>query len=351
MKSVYFLPVDSSARTVDISAGAKMLVERVIVEENIPLEKTIAVKVHVGEKGNTTFIHPDNFDGIVDFLEERNIECFFTDTNVLYTGQRTIRERHLKLAREHGFTRVEFVVADGERGESFAEVPVDMKHFRTAKIGKVIAEAKQMIVLSHFKGHMLAGVGGAIKQLAMGGASRGGKLAQHATSKPFINPFSCSQCGTCVQHCPVDAIHIGRFSRINREKCIGCASCSAVCPKGAVLFNPLGSISRSFFEKLAVYAFAAQKDKKNVYVSFALNITGNCDCVGKPLKTVAPDIGVFASSDPVAIDQACLDMLEKRTGKKLFARGNRTLAHAETIGLGARRYELVEIDGSAVSRS
>ncbi|MFC1485747.1 DUF362 domain-containing protein [Candidatus Latescibacterota bacterium] len=345
MKRVFFSPVDSPAQTAEISTGAKILVEKVIAEEHISLEKTIALKIHVGEKGNTTFIHPDNFEGIIGFLEERGIDSFFTDTNALYSGRRKTREQHLNLAREHGFTRLKVIIADGEHGNEYVEVPIDKKHFRTAKIGRAIAEAKQMIVLSHFKGHALAGFGGAIKQLAMGGASRGGKLAQHGSSIPFINPLSCNQCGTCVKHCPADAIIIGWFSRINREKCIGCASCSALCPKGAVLFNPLASISRSFFEKLAEYAYAAQKDKENVYVSFALNITSQCDCVSKPMIPVAPDIGMFASSDPVALDQACLDMLGKRTGKKLFVKGKRTLAYAEEIGLGTRHYELVEING------
>ncbi len=344
MSSVFFMPVESTRNTAEISAGAKTLLKKVLSEETLNFGKPVALKVHVGEKGNVTFIRPENFDGIINYLEEQGASGFFTDTNVLYPGQRTTRDKHLALAKEHGFTRLPMVVADGDHGDDYEEVPIDRKHFRTAKIGKAIARAEQMIVLSHFKGHMLAGFGGAVKQLAMGGASRGGKLALHANAKPFINPFTCTQCGTCLEHCPADAIHIGRFSRIRGRKCIGCASCSAVCPNGAVLCNFLHSLSRSFPEKLAEYAFAAQKGKKTAYVSFALNITHHCDCAGKPMKPISGDIGIFASTDPVAIDQACLDMLAKRSGKNLFAKGIPALEYGEKIGLGTRSYTLVTVN-------
>ena len=344
MSNVFFMPIDAYSKTADISAGAKLLLKKILDEQSIRFEQSVAVKVHVGEKGNVTFIRPENFDGIVDYLNEQGLDGFFTDTNVLYTGHRTTREKHLKLAQDHGFTRLPMIVADGEHGEDYEEVVIDKPHFKTAKIGKAIARADRMIVLSHFKGHLLAGFGGAIKQLAMGGASRGGKLAMHANAKPFINPFKCSQCRTCAEQCPADAITIGRFSRINGKKCIGCASCSAVCPKGAVLCNFLHSLSRTFPEKLAEYAFAAQKGKQAAYVSFAFNITHNCDCVGKPLKIATGDIGVFASSDPVAIDQACLDMVNKKNGKHLFAKGVHALEYAEKIGLGTRNYELSVVE-------
>ena len=345
MSSVFFMPSGSPADTVSISRNAGLLFRRVLDTAPFASGSPIPLKVHVGEKGNTTFIRPDLFDGVIDVLAEKGLEGFFTDTNVLYPGQRTTGEKHVRLAREHGFTRLPMVIADGENGDEYDEIEIGRTHFRTAKIGRVIARADQMVVISHFKGHMLAGFGGAVKQLAMGCGSRGGKLAMHAGARPFINPFACSQCGTCAAHCPADAIIVGRFSRIRKDRCIGCAACSAVCPKGAVLCNFLHSLSKTFPEKLAEYALAAQQGKKAVYLSYALNITANCDCAGKPMSAIAPDIGVFASADPVAIDQACLDTLAARTGKKLFAKGIHALEYAEEIGLGSRKYELITIAG------
>jgi uncharacterized Fe-S center protein len=236
------------------------------------------------------------------------------------------------------------VIADGEIGDEYAQIEINKPHFRTCKIGKAFTQYKQMIVINHFKGHMLTGFGGAIKQLAMGCAARGGKLDQHSSMRPFINPFTCKQCKTCVRHCPVDAIHIGRFSRIQRKVCIGCAGCLAVCPAGAILSNPLSSLSRAFPEKVAEYAFAAQKDKTCLYITFALNMTRQCDCYGRAMKPIFKDLGLFAATDPVAIDQACLDRINQREGKKVFRRGQYKLDYAQQIGLGSKEYELIEVN-------
>jgi len=315
-----------------------------VEEENITLQPSIPLKVHVGEKGNKTFIEPKNFDGIIDYLEERKIRTVFIETNVLYRGQRNTMESHVKLAKEHGFTRVPFVIGDGEYGEDYVLVEINQKNFTHCKIAKAIAEEKQLIVLSHFKGHTLAGFGGAIKQLAMGCASKGGKLAQHSDSIPKINTIKCKACKVCAANCPKGAILVGRKAKINKNKCVGCAACMAACPYKAIFSNWMASfVPKKFEEKLAEYAYAAAKGKENIYITFALNITRSCDCIGHSMHPIAKDIGVFASTDPVAIDQACLDMLDKMENRKVFRKGRYMLHYAENIGLGSRAYELVEL--------
>ena len=164
---VYYKPIDSYAKTDEIRSASRALLEKVVSEEDIKLEKRIPLKVHFGEKGNNTFIGPGNYDGVIDFLLEKKVDTCFIETNVLYVSPRTRRKSHIALAKEHGFTRLPIVIADGEEGEDYTEVEINGKHFSKCKVGRLIAEEKQLIVLSHYKGHMLAGFGGAIKQMGM----------------------------------------------------------------------------------------------------------------------------------------------------------------------------------------
>ncbi|RQW03956.1 DUF362 domain-containing protein [candidate division KSB1 bacterium] len=344
MKNVYFKAIDSYSETEKIQRSAKSLLKKVIDEEHLQLEPYIPLKVHFGEKGNITFIASKNFEGIIEYLQEQHIGSAFIETNVLYSGSRMTRPQHIQTAKAHGFTQLPIVIADGEQGEEHEHIEINQKHFKTCKIGKEIANQRQLIVISHFKGHRLAGFGGAIKQLAMGCAARAGKLDQHANAKPMINPFSCKKCGACARYCPENAIHIGLIPRIDKQKCVGCVGCMAVCPQKAIVFNLLRSLSKAFPERLVEYALAAQKGKQNIYITFAFNITRGCDCEGHKMKPIAGDIGVFASTDPVAIDQACLDMLDRREGKKVFTRARHQLEYAENIGLGKRQYQLIEVN-------
>lgn len=342
MSKVYFKAIDSYSKTEEISSAAGELLKKLVEEEKVELEKFIPLKVHFGEKGNNTYIQSKNFAGIINYLKEKEIESAYIETNVLYRGERTTKEKHLKLAEEHGFTELPVIIADGEHGEDFQEVEINKKNFNKCKVGKQIANKKQLIVISHFKGHALAGFGGAIKQLGMGCAARGGKLAQHSNSIPKISFLKCKACSACAKKCPENAITVDKKAKIDKDKCIGCASCMAICPHGAISNSWLASISKSFNERLAEYAYAAAKNKNNIYITFAFNITKNCDCEGHNMKPVVKDVGVFASTDAVAIDKACLDMLDKNNGRIVFRRGRYTLDYAEKIGLGSKQYELVE---------
>ena len=343
MSRVYFKPISSYPERDTISQTARDLLEHLIAEEHISLEKEVPLKVHFGEKGNTTYITPDNFTGIISFLKEKGLSSSYIETNAVYSGERKREKEHRALARRHGFTQLPVRIADGERGHEFDEIEIAQTYFDRCKIAKGFASFRQLIIISHFKGHRLAGYGGALKQLAMGFASRGGKFEQHADSKPLIVPFRCKKCGACLKHCPVDAIDIGFFPRINKKKCIGCASCIAVCPHGAILFNVFKlNLMKKFRCKMAEYALAARKGRSLLFITFAFNLTRGCDCEGTVMEPVARDIGLFASTDPVAIDAACLDYTDRQEGKTVF-KGREILEHAEKIGVGSREYSLIQL--------
>ncbi|MBD3300647.1 MAG: DUF362 domain-containing protein [Candidatus Moranbacteria bacterium] len=345
MANVYYTKINNQTTAKQIQKITRRLLSRIIEEENIKLLSEIPLKVHFGEKGNVTFIKSENYQGIIDFLRARKIKTCFIETNVLYAGQRHKKKLHLKLAKEHGFTQLPIIIADGEYGEDFEEVEVNKKHFKTCKIGRAFGDYQQMIVLSHFKGHKMAGFGGAIKQLSMGCASRGGKLAMHMGEKPQINQKKCVKCHLCETRCNENAITINeKESFIDQNKCVGCGACTAVCPHNAISIMSVKGVAKAFGlghnfkECLVEYAYAASKDKKNIYLNFVMNITKGCDCEARSMKPLMDDIGIFISTDPVSIDQACFNVVKKRG--KMF-KGKSQLVYAQKIGLGERKYRLV----------
>ncbi len=347
MSKVYWKRINNNTSVEEVQQISVTLMDRIVKDENIELEKTVPLKVHFGEKGNQTFIRSENYLGIIDYLKERDIETSYMETSVMYGGQRHKRDLHIKTAQEHGFTQLPIVIADGEQGEAFTEVKIDKNHFTTCKIGKEFEKYRQMVVISHFKGHMLAGFGGAIKQLSMGMASKGGKLAMHMGIKPHIVSRKCKHCNLCMTRCNENAITIGKKSFIDHDKCVGCGACVSICPHKAVSIMSVKGIMRMFGignpfqEKLVEYAYAAAKDKDFIYMNFAMNITAGCDCEPRKMKPLMEDLGIFVSTDPVAIDKACHVMIKEK-GKKF--RGSKQFEYAESIGLGSADYELVEVE-------
>lgn len=346
MSNVYFIPVAHNPGNEELSQVGRRLLETIVEKENITLAEEIPLKLHFGERGNFTFLKPEVYDGIIDFLEEKKIKSAFTETSVLYGGERFNCEKHTALALSHGFKRLDVVIADGAKGEEAVQVPVNLKHFKSVSIASGLAKFDQVLVLSHFKGHALAGFGGAIKQLSMGFAAKGGKMAMHLGVKPRIMSFLCKKCGLCQRRCQVQAISNadGKF-RIDHSKCIGCGACFSICPRHAVSIFSLSGFwnalfrKRDFQEKLVEYACGSATGKKHIYISFAVNITRGCDCEPHPMPRCLKDIGVFGSTDPVAIDQACWDMAAK-AGKKF--KGADQLKYAEKCGLGSTKYDLFE---------
>lgn len=339
MSKVYFIE-NNTSNYGELSQIALKLLKKVEEDTNHSYEKEVPVKVHFGEKGNSTYVPEECYLDIINHLKEKDIKPSYIESNVLYRGSRTTTSSHLKLAEEHGFTSAPIIIADGETGTEYDEVAINKDYFNICKIGKAYGNYNQFIVMSHFKGHEMAGFGGALKQLAMGFAARSGKMAQHSSVSPIVSEKRCISCGLCMEKCDFDAIQMKGTAIIDDEKCTGCAGCIAVCPEGAIR-NKWDN--KSFLYNLAEYAYGAAKGKDNIYISYLINITHDCDCIGKHMDNIYENIGVMASKDPVALDSACLDILQKMSGKEYFDKGRTTLEHAEKIGLGRRKYEIIKL--------
>ncbi len=316
-----------------------------------------AVKVHVGEDRNNTYIAAPCIKGLVDELLELKTKPFVTDTTTLYVGRRHNAIDHTILAAEHGFglegLGIPFIVPDGLFGTSEIKMKVNGEINKEVFVASDIVRSQSILSVAHFTGHVAAGLGATIKTLGMGCASKRGKLTQHAALTLAISD-DCTRCGVCAEHCPADAITLGEVqAHIDRDKCIGCAECMALCRFGAVACN-WGQETEVLQKSMAEYALGTLKGKegKAAFFNFLLSMTKDCDCFDTPnMRQMVDDIGIAASNDPVAVDAAALDLVEKKAGRKLAKLLNNEqldprcqIAHAERIGLGSSIYELVEVD-------
>jgi uncharacterized Fe-S center protein len=336
MANIYNIKIDNFANLNTVSRAAEVLFDHIVDQKEIELPKKMPLKVHFGEEGNHTFIKPECYIGVINSLQKRGVETCYIETNVLYKGERRDSQSHIGLARRHGFIDLPIIIADNA---GYDEVPINGKHFKKCKIGKDFKKYDGFTVMSHFKGHAEAGFGGALKQLGMGFASRAGKLQQHTDNVPFIKTDRCIACGICTENCHYKAISIKKLAKIDSTKCVGCAMCVGSCSQNAIKNDWSAS---HFTEKLAEYAVAAAAGKKNIYLNFLGQITEQCDCTKKDMKPIVSDIGVFASTDPVAVDSACLDALPLKTHMK-FNFGEVALKHAENLGLGSCNYNLITL--------
>lgn len=341
---MYYLPGTDQDRLAQEFPG---LLAR-LIDCEFSNNRVCGIKVHFGEKGNETYI-PARFSRIaVDFLKERGARPFLFETNTLYYGQRGNTIDHLNLAYEHGFSPAEIgapvVIADGMRGEASVDVPISGKLLKHAKLGALIPEIPVILGLSHFKGHMMSGFGATIKNFSMGCAARAGKLEMHSLTKPFIDLEKCTSCGDCQRQCPVKAIeHRADDFVIIEARCTGCAGCIGVCPAKAVRIN-WNEASDSASRKMAEYALAALQGKQGFYVNFLINITKDCDCWGEVMEPITEDVGIIASLDPVACDQASFDLVTEPIGSAHPEVDPEVqLSHAELVGLGNRDYNLEEL--------
>lgn len=337
--------------------------------KRIPENGFTAIKLHFGEEGNTTFIRPVFLRRIVENLKKIGARPFLTDTCTLYVGERSNAVEHLALAIRHGFNHATvdapLVIADGIRGNSYKEVPVHGKHIENAFIAKEIVEADAIIAATHFKAHELSGIGGTLKNIGMGCAARKGKLAQHSTIAPKVKRKKCVGCATCVKVCAQNAITVeDKKAHIDAEKCVGCGECITTCPQKAIQIQWNETIP-AFQEKMAEYAAAAVTGKKetSLFFNFVWQVSPICDCNSHSGVAIAPDIGIVASTDPVAVDQASVDLIcrppkairellqlpyesMENPFEKQYPKVDWTihLRHAEKMGLGLRDYNLVVID-------
>ena len=318
--------------------------------------EVVGLKIHFGEEGNRGHIKPQYVRPIVREIKSKGAKPFLTDTNTLYAGRRSNSVDHLHLAYEHGFTmenvEAPVIISDGLLGDAETEVNISGIHFKKVSLATDAIKANTLIVLTHITGHLATGLGGAIKNVGMGLASRKGKMRQHSNMKPEVSDDKCTGCQECIQWCPTKAISMkGEFAFINRKICIGCGECLTVCRFNAIKYN-FRVESKILQEKMAEHSLGVAKAKgdKIGYINFLWFVSKDCDCMAtKDTDPVMKDIGVLASKDIIAIDKACYDLIKKETGKTIESYtyphidAQIQLRHGEKIGLGTMNYELIEI--------
>lgn len=341
--------------------------------KNIDMDgKFVAIKMHFGELGNMAFLRPNYAKAIADLVKEQGGLPFLTDCNTLYPGSRKHALEHLDCANINGFntttTGCQIIIGDGLRGTDEVSIPVkNGEYVKEAKIGRAIMDADVFISLAHFKGHEMTGFGGAIKNIGMGCGSRAGKMEQHSSGKPDIHEELCRGCRRCGRECGSNAItYENNKAKINQDLCKGCGRCIGACAYDAV-YNPQWDAGDLLDRKMAEYAQAVCQNRPCFHINLAMDISPNCDCHGENDAAILPNIGMFASFDPVALDQACVDACQQQEpmpNSQLsdnlakpdwehchdhFMDSNpnvhwkETLEHAEKIGVGTREYELVKL--------
>jgi len=329
--------------------------------------KFVAIKIHFGEAGNLGFLRPNFAKAVADVVKELGGKPFLTDCTTLYVGRRKNALEHLEVAYENGFspfsTGCHIIMADGLKGtdEAFVEVK-NGEYVKYAKLGRAIVDADVVITLNHFKGHATAGFGGALKNLGMGCGSKAGKMEQHCSGKPTVNPEKCGGCRKCSLECAHSAISfVENKATIDHEKCVGCGRCLGECNLSAI-YNKINSATKDLNVKIAEYAMAVCQDKPTFHINIANNITPLCDCRKLTDAAIIPDVGMFASFDPVAIDCASADECNKMPiihnsilgecdhhGHDHFGAANPNTdwkictEHAQKIGLGTMDYKLTEL--------
>lgn len=334
--------------------------------------KFVAIKMHFGELGNLSYLRPNYAKAVADVVKECGGKPFLTDCNTLYPGSRKNALEHLDCANINGFNTIttgcQIIIGDGLRGTDDITVPVrNGEYCKEAYIGRAVMDADIFISLTHFKGHESTGFGGAIKNIGMGCGSRAGKMHQHNSGKPIVHDDLCRGCRRCAKECGSDAItYENGKAVINQDICKGCGRCIGACTFDAIE-NQNWNANEILGRKMAEYSQAVCDGRPTFHISLVRDISPNCDCHGENDAPILPDVGIFASFDPVALDQACVDaclhatpMPNSQLSDNLAdphwhhhqdnfldsnpnVRWKETLEHAEKIGLGTREYELIQM--------
>ncbi len=336
--------------------------------------KFVAIKLHFGELGNLGFLRPNYARAVADTVKALGGKPFLTDCNTLYPGSRKNALEHLECAWQNGFTPLTvgcpIIIGDGLKGTDDISVPVEGgEYIKEAKIGHAVMDADIFISLNHFKGHEMAGFGGAIKNISMGCGSRAGKKDMHINGKPSIDEELCTGCLRCVRECANDALAFDKIKKkmtINLDNCVGCGRCLGACNFDAISFTNWAA-TKELNCRMAEYAKAVLTGRPHFHISLVMDISPNCDCHPENDSPILPDIGMFASFDPLALDQACVDACLKQEplpNSQLYeniAKSNfydqhdhfenttpnseykTCLAHSEKIGIGSRKYEIITI--------
>jgi uncharacterized Fe-S center protein len=341
---------------------------------NIDFEnKYVAIKIHFGEPGNLAYLRPNYSKAVADVVKELGGKPFLTDCNTLYVGGRKNAIDHIDAAYQNGFTPYStgchVIIADGLKGTDESYIDIDGEYVKTAKIGRAIMDADIVISLNHFKGHELAGFGGAIKNVGMGCGSRAGKMEMHSNGKPSVYAPKCKKCKQCKKICAHSAISYDEegIAHIDHSKCVGCGRCIGICNFDAVK-SASDATSDILNMKMVEYALAVVKDRPQFHISLICDVSPNCDCHAENDAPIVPNIGMLASYDMVALDKACIDLVNKQSAFEKSAitdnlkkynldkfkfdnlamnhpstNWKSQIEHAEKMGLGNSEYELIEI--------
>ncbi|MHA1751706.1 MAG: DUF362 domain-containing protein [Candidatus Helarchaeota archaeon] len=394
-EKVYFMHARSMSIETSMAAKGAWLFEKAGLNECFKDGDSVAVKVHMGEYFNTAYLRPILVRVICDKIKEYGGEPFVTDTTTLpyyeYINRITAKD-YLETAAMNGFTPESMgcpiIIADGAVGTD--DYRIDLPEgfiLQEQYIAREITNADAVIVLTHFKGHPIATIGGSIKNIGVGCASKRGKYNLHLGGHPIYGiqnskfkpkrckGLKCKYAEDCNNTCPEGAIRVTEDSIIwDKDKCKGC-TCHLLKSLACSVFT----LPEGYFEVTSAaiadsaLAFMKLKGRDKVgFINYAIDITPWCDCLPFSDAATLPDIGVFASRDPVAIDQACLDKctevagipntqcvdygvgdagVEKfTTASSLFGINvNIQLSVGERIGLGTRKYELIKVEPGAPS--
>ena len=328
--------------------------------------KYTAIKIHFGEPGNLAYLRANYAKVVADYVKEQGGRVFLTDCNTLYVGRRKNALDHLDAAYENGFspfsTGCHVLIADGLKGTDEVLVPIDGEYIREAKIGRAVMDADIFISLTHFKGHESTGIGGTLKNIGMGCGSRAGKMEMHSAGKPFVEQDRCVGCGACQRNCAHEAITMeSRKALIDHNRCVGCGRCIGVCPMDSV--HAAEDEANDILDcKIAEYTLAVVKGRPQFHISLVVDVSPYCDCHSENDLPIVPDVGMFASYDPVALDMACADAVNRQPvmpGSRLdeqpkghgdhfcnnhpVTNWKMCIDHAVKLGVGSADYELIEI--------
>ncbi len=328
--------------------------------------KFTAIKIHFGEPGNLAYLRPNYTKTVADMVKSLGGKPFLTDANTLYVGRRKDALEHIEAAYENGFspfsTGCHILIADGLKGNDEVLVPVEGDYVKEAKIGRAVMDADVFISLSHFKGHESTGFGGALKNIGMGCGSRAGKMEMHNSGKPFVRQELCIGCGKCTTVCAHQAVTVtNRKAMINDDHCVGCGRCISVCPKDAIAVK-WDEANDILNRKIAEYAWAVVKDRPQFHISLIVDVSPFCDCHSENDAAIIPDVGMFASFDPVALDVACADACNRQAAllgsylaplaeqghdhfHAMFPETNwqTCVEQGAKLGMGSLEYELIEV--------
>ncbi len=371
---VYFTDFRVEVGSSGLIGKIKMLMQKAGIDKIDMEGKFVAIKMHFGELGNLSFLRPNYARAVADLVKEKGGKPFLTDCNTMYPGSRKNALEHLECAWLNGFTPLTvgcpILIADGLKGTDDVDVPVrGGEYIKEAHIGRAIMDADVFLSLTHFKGHEMTGFGGTVKNIGMGCGSRAGKTAQHAKGKAMVYQEKCRGCKRCLSACANAGLVFdpgNKKMHVDGDHCVGCGRCLGACNFDAIDFLQ----NNAPFDlncRMAEYAKAVTDGRPCFHVSLVCDISPNCDCHAENDAPILPDVGMFASFDPIALDQACADACLKSqpmpnsqltdnmrradfhdhhdhfVNSRPDAEWRSCLEHGEKIGLGTRCYELITL--------